>query len=549
MMRLWPEFCRDDRGNMAILFAFGFTVSAIVSALAVDAASLYHERRAVQAGVDLAAISAAVDPSRAAEIAQSVLAEARLLAPASTDGLTVVTGNYDPTRPDIDSRFAPGGAPVNAVSVALTRTGKLHFAGHFAPEPVIAARGIATVAPEVSLSVGSRLAGLNGGIVNAILSGLLGSSVSLSLADYAALANLEVDLLPFLDALGARLGVTVGSYDELLQLNAPAGTLVGALADVANGTVGAVLHALAGGSHGNSIPLSQLLDLGRVGGLQLGSADAAVAAKVSALDLLTAAAAVADGDHQVSLKLGAGVPGLVNIGLDLVVGEREQHNAWLMTGKTGATLRTAQLRLRLRAELLGGPILLGAGVKLPLWLDVAHTEARVSGATCPTPSAPRGSATIEVRPGALMLALREMDDTALANMDVRPLPGPVNIVDVLLLKVRGSAHVEIAQLQPVALHFTSADIAAGTRKTASTTTPLSSLVGSLLGDLDLTVNILGLGLSSPTVIAKAVRDLLMPLTSVLDEILVGTLKALGVSLGAADVRVHEVRCDYAVLVG
>ena len=45
----WPEFRRDERGNMAILFAFGFTVSALVSAVAVDAAALYHERRLLQA--------------------------------------------------------------------------------------------------------------------------------------------------------------------------------------------------------------------------------------------------------------------------------------------------------------------------------------------------------------------------------------------------------------------------------------------------------------------------------------------------------------------
>jgi uncharacterized membrane protein len=36
---------------------------------------------------------------------------------------------------------------------------------------------------------------------------------------------------------------------------------------------------------------------------------------------------------------------------------------------------------------------------------------------------------------------------------------------------------------------------------------------------------------------------------VLDATLAGTLKALGVSIGSADVRVHAVRCDHAVLVG
>src|SRR5690606_9938392 len=114
---IWHRFRRDERGNIALLFAFGFTLSALVSALAVDAASLYHARRHLQAGVDLAAISAASDPSRAAEIARSVLADARLLPEAGTEGLRVTTGHYDPAIADIGQRFRPGATPLNAVEV------------------------------------------------------------------------------------------------------------------------------------------------------------------------------------------------------------------------------------------------------------------------------------------------------------------------------------------------------------------------------------------------------------------------------------------------
>ena len=95
----------------------------------------------------------------------------------------------------------------------------------------------------------------------------------------------------------------------------------------------------------------------------------------------------------------------------------------------------------------------------------------------------------------------------------------------------------------------SAEIAGGVLKTAQTETLAASLVGTLLGDLDLTVNVLGIGLNSPAVIAQALRDLLAPLTPTLDLAIAGTLGALGLGVGEADVRVYGVRCDHAVLVG
>ena len=547
-MPLWGTFWRNERGNMAILFAFGFAVSAAVSAVAVDAAALYHERRMLQAGVDLAAISAAVDPASAAEIAQSVLAEARLLAPASTDGLTVVTGRYDPSGSVIADRFAPGATPANAVSVTLMRSGSLHFASSFAPEPTISASGLATVTPEVSFSLGSRLASLNGGLANALLSDLLGTDVSLSVADYTGLAAAHIDALSFLDALGIRMGLSAVTYDELLSMDADAGLIAMALADLTNGPVNLALLSVAGSGTGSNVPLAGLISLGRLGGLQLGSAGAATTS-LSVLEVLTAAAALADGDRQVSLNLGAAVPGLVSLRLDLALGEPPQGGGWFAIGPVDTTLRTAQLRLRLRAQLLGGPVLLGAGVNLPLWLDLAQSEARVATASCPTPAAPQGSAIIEVRPGVARLALGELSDHALYDFGAQPVLAPAQLVDVLLLKISGSSHIEIAQTAPVALAFSSADIAAGTLKTASTTTPIASLAGSLLGELDLTVSVLGLGLSSPALVAQALRDLVSPLAPTLDLTIAATLSTLGLGIGEADIRVYGVRCDHAVLVG
>lgn len=546
------RFLADERGNMAILFAFAFTVSAFVSALAVDAASLYNERRQVQAGVDLAAISAASDPARATEIARSVLVDAKLLDPASTDGLHVRIGQYDPSRP-LEQRFRPGALPSNAVEVELERVGDLYFASTFAGEQRISAKGMAAVTPRVSFSIGSRLASLNGGLVNSILSSLLGTTISLKAVDYQALAAVQVDAFSFLDALANQLGVTAGSYDDLLAMRAGTGAIANALASLTNGTARNALTTISNGGQGRTVSVGKLMSLGAMGRHQIGAGGSGgVGIGLSALDLLAGAAALADGKSQISLPLSASVPGLVKLDLALRIGEPPQGGGWFAVGPAGTVLRTSQIRLRFRAELLGGVILGSGGVRVPLWLDIAHSEAMVTAARCPTSAAPKGSASIAVKPGVLRLALGEMSDPALSDFGVSPAVAPVRLIDILLLlRVTASGRIEISQTDPISLDFSSNDIAAGAIKTARTRTIPSSLFGSLFSTLEIHPTILGisLGLGSESGIIQALRALLAPLGPTLDLTVNAALATLGLGLGEADIRVHAVRCDNAVLVG
>jgi len=542
------RFICDQRGNMAILFGFGFLVSAMVAAVAVDAAALYHERRMLQAGVDLAAIEAARAPAQAETIARAALARAGLLDAEGTD-LSVVSGRYVPDPALAPARrFAPGAEPANAVKVALHRPGRLYFAASFAEAPEIGVAGLASVSPQVSFSIGSRLASLNGGLANALLSRLLGTQIALSVLDYRALADARVNVLAFLDALAQDMHVTAGSYDSLLEMNADAGAIAAALASLTTGSARSALAPLSTGGADHGVPLGRLFDLGPLGGLELGEGAAADLA-VSALDILTAAAALADGTRQVSLNLGAGVPGLAGLGLDLALGEPAQGSGWFAVGPEGTLVRTGQLRLRIVAQLLGGPVLLGAGVSLPLWLELAPSVARVESATCPSPENPRGTARLAVRPGIARLALGALAPGEFTHFGAELPLRPARLVDALLLRITGSGLVEMAQTGPVLLDFSSADIAAGRVRTARTQTPISSLAGSLLGDLDLDIAVLGLGLASPALIAQALGALIMPLAPTLDLTLDGVLSALGLGLGEADLRVYGVSCANPVLVG
>ncbi|WP_240231543.1 TadG family pilus assembly protein [Devosia lacusdianchii] len=553
---IWRRFRRDARGNIAVLFALGFAVSAVVGAVAVDAASLYHERRMIQNGVDLAALAAASDPAQALAIAEASLVEAGLLPAGSTDGLSVVTGHYDPNPATAAAlRFTPGQTPLNAVQVGFERPGSLHFARSWTQSPTIGATAIATVTPQVSFSIGSRLASLSGGVANAVLNSLLGTSVALTALDYNGLVGAKVDAFRFLDALAIELGVSAGTYNDLLGMSAHHGKLAAALASILTGaerTAALKLAAVAG--HNGVVPLGKLFKLGKFGDFDIGSSGAeGLFTSISALDLLAASAGLSDGNRQVALSLTAGVPGLLGLDVSLAVGQPPQGGSWYAIGPSGTVVRTAQVRLRVVATVLGTGALVGAPIRLPLYVEVAHAEAIVGAATCPAGIDKSGTATILTRPGVLRVMVGEVTPASFGNFNTTPSVGLAKLVEVkllglTLLEVLASSVVEVAQTTPVPLSFSAPDIAARTVKTAKTTTVVSSLTSSLLGNLNLQVPILGLGLnlSSLGVLLKAI---LSPVAPTLDLTINRLLEALGLAVGEADVRVYGVRCSNPVLVG
>lgn len=532
---------------MAVLFATAFSLSGVIGAIAVDAAALYHERRMMQSAVDLAAISAARDTSNASAVATEVMADAGF---TDTAGLVVTVGRYLPDEKKApDARFTPGGSPSNAVRVSYERAGTLHFASSFTQSPMIGATGLATVSPEVSFSLGSRLASLNGGIANAVLSALLGTKVNLSLVDYNNLAAARVDALSFLDALALKMGIKAGSYDDLLATNASAGDIAAALSGLVSGAERTALSTLALAGPGSKVPIGKLLDLGRYGRLSLASADAAVDVDLSVLEILSAAAALADGTHQATINLGGSIPGIAALTVELSIGEPPQGGGWFAIGAAGTVVRTAQVRLRIEAQFLGNSILQNALIKLPLWVDVAHSEATVVSATCPDRSHPNGTAKIAVLPGVLELAIGQVTNAQMRDF-AAPLPvKPVRILDALLLQISASADIKVAQTTPITLDFTSDDIGQARLKAAKTTTMVTSLGQSLLSNMKLDVSILGLGLSPLNTIVNALKTIITPIAAPLDSILNTLLTTLGLGVGEADVRVYAVRCVTPVLVG
>jgi uncharacterized membrane protein len=399
-------------------------------------------------------------------------------------------------------------------------------------------------------SIGSRLAALRGGIVNGVLGALLGANLNLSVMDYNALVDADVSLSDFLSALSTEVGLTAGTYDQLLAANAKVGQVLRAAAEAARlggeAQAALVLAGLAAQTPGSaSVPMRTILDLGYLSKSTIGQPHAGLAADVNVMSLVTAAAAAANGDRQVSVNLGAAVPGLLSLTLDVAIGERAQTSGWVAVGQEGATLRTAQTRIRLLAEVGGSGLLAGVRIRLPIYVEIAAAEARLETLQCGAAS--QNQAGIAARPAAVKAWIGEINPAGMSSFSSSPPVSYASIVSVPLLSITGKAYAEMSNVQAVPLTFNDDDVARRTVKTAEVRDYLTSITSSLLHSLDLRVSLIGLG--SVSLLTNTLLGILAPVTAALDPVLASILDLVGVHLGEVDVQVHGIRCGNSVLAG
>ncbi|TKT81188.1 pilus assembly protein TadG-related protein [Aquamicrobium sp. LC103] len=559
------RFFGDRQGSFATMTAIMAPVALTLAAFAVDIGSLHLQKREAQSLVDLAAISAAANIGKAQEAALLTMTDNGIrgltIVQAGSDGsvkfsesslsgqMSVIPGVYSRNiQLPPSQRFRATTQSPNAVKVVYTLKGNRYFAGALMPPPDIVASAVASTSSYAAFSIGSRLASLDGGIANALLSALLGSKVSLSVMDYNALLNTDINLLSFLKVLATDINLTAGTYDTLLKTDIAIGQLSRSLANTEglSGTAKAALGRLANAASGSreKVRLENSLDLGDMALLPISAEIKELSAKLNIMEFLTTSL-MTGGKNQIKLDLGVALPGVADVTVDLAIGEPPQHSKPFAVGKGGEIVRTAQTRLWILVE-VGG--LLGGLVRLPIYVELAFAEAQLDSITCPTGRPESIRVNISGRPGVVDLYVADIDRNRLKDFG-RPVPkDPGRILNVLgLVTVTSKAHAEIANISPTKIQFTRADIDAGVVKSVHTKNLTGALVPSLLGNLKLDVNILGLNLLLGDV-AKLVGNLITPLTPAIDNLVVGLLSLLGVKLGEADIRVHEASCSRSTLV-
>jgi uncharacterized membrane protein len=297
------------------------------------------------------------------------------------------------------------------------------------------------------------------------------------------------------------------------------------------------------------VPLSGLVNLGPLAHAEVGQPHSGLGADVNVMSLVSAVAGLANGGNQVAVNLGAAVPGLLSLKMDLAIGEPSQHSTWVAVGQAGAMVQTAQTRLRLVAEVGGTGLLSGVRVRLPIYIELGQAEARLTSLTCQ--GGQSGEAVIEAKPAVVRAWIGDVAPNGLSSFRTGVPVSVGKIVDTPLLDVKAAAYVEMGNGSSRELRFTHSDVAGRVVKTAEVRDYLSSLTTSLLQNADLRVDILGLGigLGSVSAIKSLVLSLLAPVTSLLDGLLAPLLELVGVHLGEVDVQVNGMRCGSAVLAG
>ncbi|WP_293795675.1 pilus assembly protein TadG-related protein [uncultured Bosea sp.] len=571
------NFAGDQKGGTAILFAISATMLFGFGAMAVDVGNFFYEKRRLQTANDLAALAAASDLPRALAAAQS---SATLNGFSGGTIQALQTGIYtpDPKRTP-EARFVPSPATTaNAVRINMQTTAPL-LLGRVLTSSASAlqtqgsapgsAGGVSTLAStsgdlpidssaiavqdaQASFAVGSRLLKLDGGLLNSLLGGLLGGNVSLSVMDYDALIKARVDLFDFAKRLAIRLNLTAATYDDVLKADARLGDVLAAVVDASrdndarSSTATAALGRIATTSVSNlPVNLASLISFGPAGEKPL-SGPKPLAASLSALDIVSAVAQIANVNRQIDVGLNLNLPGIAAASLKLGIGERPVGTSLMRVGRTATSVHTAQTRLLLTVDLVGT----GAAslVRVPVYLELAAATARLNGIQCAPGDVSTSRVTLGLTPALVDAWIGQVSMAEFNNFSTAPNPPAATLLNVAgLAKVSGRAHVTMTNLSEATISFSYPEIQRGDKKTTSTQNFVATLLGRLVGDLELRVEALGLGLGLPG-LDGLVSGIIAGAATPLDQILNGVLGTLGIGLGQADSWVTGVRCGGAVLV-
>lgn len=444
--------------NTAI--ALGLIVITLVGA---ELGYLFYVKRELQKTVDLAALAGAQRLTSTAPSGGCALAldAASANATQNLSGIAInppECGSWKPDGPtggnagcfkDSTDHFMPNETPSNAVRVRIEKA-PLTLLPFFSADRTICVQAVATLnEPQGSISVGSGVARLDAGLLNQLLSMLLGTSVKLSLVDYTGLLNAKLNLLGITDALG----LNVGTYAELANANVNLETLLQAAilalpqsndsptADLATSVLNGLLK-LSGGLNLKEISINLLKTAQQAGllSIDLNTTDprTALNGNVNALNLLLVALQVANSQSAIAAGIDIPLEPLAKVKLQakiieppsIAVGPPGYYDPDLNT-KAKTRAHTGQIRVLLDAQVLtpiAGEDLLnllivrvslpsGQLIKLPIYVEVASGDAELAEIQC---NAPDGKYDVKIAaaPGLAHIFLGKISPTAFTNREI-----------------------------------------------------------------------------------------------------------------------------------
>ena len=572
-----------QRGAMAISMML-MMIGLIAMLGLVEIGYLYWAKRDTQKVADMAALSGAQQLGTCnAGNTNNAAAQGNAITDNGFNGaneaVVIACGTWDPTAnaaPEYFAKPATGVTP-NAVMVAADRP-VLPIWGFAGALPTIHTVAIAAnTAPTAAFSVGSSLLSVNPAApLGQLLDSALGASLGLQLLSYNGIANTNISLLGLKNLLPISAGTLTGVLNAPITVNDFLGAYVQLLQQQSANTASiditfveqqvALIEAQLGDVQ---INLGQILNVNA----NTQDPNSALNTTVSALGILNAVVQAADSANAVAIPAAnITVPGIATVNLSLSVIEPPQ----IGVGGVGTTAHTAEIRLLLNVSVLnnaltGNESLIG----VPLYLEVAPTDATITNITCNVPGAGgalEDNVTIGVAPGVLNAFLGNLSPAAFTNTTttwptlissgsmaalVRVELSVLGIV-VPVATINAMANVQVATTPAGALVFDynpSLPISQQANMT-QTLTPnppmvLGTVLTSLLSSTSLQTGVTLLGGNTGLNLGPLLSGLtgllqpvLTPLFTALDTALVGPLLQLtGVDIGNADVTLQSVNCN------
>jgi len=344
-----------QRGAVAVFAAVSLVALLTAVMLAIEIGRVYSAHHQLQKAATLAALDAArVVSGCTSGATQTKLNNAMNTSlaqngyPAGT--LTTSLAEAGTVQVDVNNLqyLQPGTiSNANAARVTLTSPFPTQLMPLFGTGGTMRVSATATQQALGSLRVGSGVAALSGGLVNQLLSGLLGGNVNLTAADYSGLANVNVTAGQLATALGISLTdlSNLATLNKTVVLNQSLSGLTSALSGSVSSTVRSTLQTLASQANNNTVQLGNILgSIGPIGSdvplVNLGDL-------INALAL--ASQADASGLKTVEIKnVGLDLPGVAAVKIFTKVLQPPQLSGLGRPGQTKAS--TAQIKLLIRIE-------------------------------------------------------------------------------------------------------------------------------------------------------------------------------------------------------
>ncbi len=581
----WHTGRRQQRGAVAIVAAFALLAALAAVVLAIEIGRMYSAHRELRKLASLSALDAArvvggCDSTSAAapeDVIEGVnatllqqglsLEEIAALAPGVLLGQQTSDAGLRVLDADADADAA------DSVAVTLTRQFPTPLIPIFTPpDAPMRATAYARQGVVGRVAVGSSLLGLNSEdsvLLNALLGGLLGTTLDLSVADYNSLLGADVTLLQLVEA-----NVGVAGVDDLLSLET---SLPGALNLVSQAlyATGEGVELVAAGLlstlAGIADPNVDEIRLGDYLRVEEGVEDLVGALPINVLDLLLGLAQLANEGYAVDFQ----IPGLVNLNIPgvlgltvqahLKIGEAPQEALGRPGYRADGSARTVARSSQLMVVLEVGVALLPIGsfsllsLDLDLAVDAAPATAELAEIHCPTSAEPQPWARINAETTVARIGIGDFDigdADPIGNADelvVLELLGlDLLVVDPPIILSLGSN--EDGELiydgpfvpkiaAPAPEHTQTIGVDPSTILSDAVGDLLSQLVPNLLGN----INLLGLGPVlelTLTPVINLVLDILEPLLNLVGAaVLEPLLELLGVSLGSAEVTMKAVTVE------